>query len=544
MNNPILPGFNGDPSILRVGEDYYIATSSFEWFPGVPIYHSRDLEHWRLLDNPLKTAEYLDLRGVRSSLGVWAPNLSYDPEIKRFYLLYSNVHSKNNWFFDVDNFLIWTDDIQSGKWSKPTYINSSGFDASLFHDDDGRKWILNKDRDYRPSKIDQRAIIIQEYDIEHQTLLGEPVSISCGATERRFVEGPNLYKRNGYYYLLTAEGGTGYGHCVAVLRSQNVTGPYEPSPYNPLVTSQPKAFVGSEADSFLMLHQYNPDAELQKAGHGSIVETQNGDWYIAYLCARPLLPQLRCILGRETGLQEIVWSEDHWPRLADGGVLAQKTVPTPNLKSHPFPKEDVRCQFTGETLPNSFYSTRNPIIEDWAVLDTEKQALRIRGRESLTSTYDSSLIARKLTGFHTQTTIKMAFEPRSFHHLAGLTCFYDNSYHYSAYKTCNDAGDPVLQVSSYIGDNFIIYDEEVPVSQENPVWFRALMDGENLQFQYSLDGEAFHDLGSVLNVSYLSDEAGFYGRFTGIYMGMFAQDSDRKAQWAVFDWFEYILRED
>ena len=132
IQNPILRGFNPDPSIIRVGDDYYIAVSSFEWFPGVPIYHSRDLMHWQLIGHALKTKEYLDLTGEEPSKGVWAPALSYNESEKRFYLIYSNVHCQNPWFFDVDNYLIWTDDIKKGEWSKPVYLNSSGFDPSLF----------------------------------------------------------------------------------------------------------------------------------------------------------------------------------------------------------------------------------------------------------------------------------------------------------------------------------------------------------------------------------------------------------------------------
>jgi len=539
ITNPILPGFNGDPSIVRVGDDYYIATSSFEWFPGVPIYHSRDLAHWRLLDNPLNTPEYLNLCGERASFGVWAPALSYDAVKKRFYLLYSNVHSKNEWFFDVDNFIIWTDDIQSCVWSKPVYINSSGFDASLFHDDDGRKWIMNKDRDYRPKNIDNRGIIIQEYDMDGHRLVGDPVEISRGATSRCFVEGPHIYKRHGYYYLITAEGGTGYGHCVAVSRSRSITGPYEASPYNPLVTSQPEPFCGSETESFLMEHQYNPKADLQKAGHGSLVETQNGEWYVAHLCGRPLMPRLRCILGRETALQKITWTQDEWPRMADGSNLAKLEVPSPALPSQPFPEENPRCTFDGPALPKYFYSARNPITEDWAAIDPQRHVLRLRGRESLTSYYYPSIIARKVTAFHTQTTVKLLFKPRSFHHLAGVTCFYDANYHYCAYKSCNDNGDPVLKVASYIANELTICDTEVAVPLDAPVWLRALTDDDKLRFQYSLNGEEFTGLGPALDLTYLSDEAGPYGKFTGTYMGMFAQDSDRKAVWAEFGWFEY-----
>ena len=165
IQNPIIPGFAGDPSVVRAGDDYYIATSSFEWFPGVPIYHSRDLKNWKLADYALKTRKLLDLTGVKPSAGVWAPCLSFCEEEGLFYLLYSIVHSKNNWYFDVENYLVTSRSIH-GPWSDPVYICSSGFDYSLFHDTDGRKWIVGKDRDFRPDRIDRRPIILQEYDPE------------------------------------------------------------------------------------------------------------------------------------------------------------------------------------------------------------------------------------------------------------------------------------------------------------------------------------------------------------------------------------------
>ena len=140
IHNPILPGFHPDPSIIRVEDDFYLVTSTFEWFPGIPLYHSKDLKHWQLVDHLLKTPKQADLLGVEQSRGVWAPGLSYDEQEGRFYLTYSVVHSRNNWLFDVDNYLMWTDDIR-GEWSDPVYVNSSGFDPFIFHDDDGSKWI-------------------------------------------------------------------------------------------------------------------------------------------------------------------------------------------------------------------------------------------------------------------------------------------------------------------------------------------------------------------------------------------------------------------
>lgn len=541
--NPIIPGFNPDPSIIRVENEYFIAVSSFEWFPGVPIYHSFDMVNWELLDHPLNTVEKLDLRGEMPSCGVWAPSLSYDNKQKRFYLLYSNVRSHNPYYFDVENFLIWTDDIHQGNWSNPLYINSSGFDASLFHDEDGCKWIVNKDRDFRPDNMDKRNIIIQELDIDKGLLIGKPVAISHGVTERRFVEAPLICKRNDYYYLIMAEGGTGYGHCVTIARSQTITGPYEASPYNPLLTSQPENFTASEREPFIMYHRYNPQADLQKSGHGSLVETNTGEWYMAHLCARPLMPSKRCVLGRETALQKVIWTDDDWLRMTDGDNVAKGQVAAPTLPEHPFAIPPERCEFKDSaTLPNYFYTPRVPATEDWVSL--KEDGLHIRGRESLTSCFEPSLIARKLTAFSTQTTAKMHYQPSSYHHVAGLTAFYDANTYYTVMKTCDDEGKVYLSIASFIEKKMTLFPERIWVNKNAPVWLRIQTHNADIQFLYSLDGETYHSLGKQLDLTLLSDEAGMGGKFTGAFVGMFAQDTDRKAEWVAFEWFEYRTMDD
>lgn len=537
IQNPILPGFNPDPSIIRVGEDYYLATSSFEWFPGVPLYHSRDLCHWELVDHLLKTKEQVDLTGLRQSRGVWAPALSYCEADRRFYLMYSNVHNQNRWMFDVDNYVIWAEDIH-GPWSKPAYLNSSGFDPSLFHDDDGRKWVINKDRDFRPANIDNRGIVLQELDTKTMSLTGKPVLISRGATERRFVEGAHLFKHNGWYYLITAEGGTGYGHCAALSRSRAITGPYEPSPYNPLVTSTAEDFTGSETEPFMMPERFNPKAQLQKAGHASLVCTQTDEWYLAHLCARPVMPHKRCVLGRETALQKMKWTQDGWLVKEDGSPIAMGYTPAPALTQHPTPPEKPVDDFDDERLNLAFCTPRNEITSEWADLQTHKGYLRLRGRESLTSNYYVSLLARRLTAFHTRSTAKLEFTPEHYHHLAGIACYYDSDFHHCAYKTYDEVnGREILSVYSFIDGQMQFADIAVEVPKAQPVWLRAETYAAVLRFYYSLDGQAFEPLGPELDLSLLSDESG--GKFTGTFVGMFAQDTHTKSKWAEFDSFAY-----
>src|SRR6478672_113048 len=285
IRNPILPGFNPDPSILLVGEDYYIATSTFEWFPGVQIHHSRDLETWRLLTRSLRRASQLNMLGDPDSCGIWAPCLSHDGE--RFYLIYTDVKrygrtsvggASGASLRDFHNYLVTAKTIE-GDWSDPVYINGSGFDPSLFHDDDGRKWFVNMLWDHRPGNNRFAGIVLQEYLVKERRLTGERKNIFPG-TALGYTEAPHLYKRNGWYYLLTAEGGTSWSHAVTMARSRNLIGPYELHP-----------------DTYIMSARQRPDVELQRAGHASLVETQNGETYLSYLVGRPLRNRGRCTLG-------------------------------------------------------------------------------------------------------------------------------------------------------------------------------------------------------------------------------------------------------
>lgn len=295
VKNPILRGFNPDPNILRVDDTYYIAVSSFEWLPGVRIYQSNDLVNWEHETDII--TNQVDLRGNPQNGSIWAPQISYSEGL--FYLIYTDVKSTKRPFKDCHNYLITAPNI-NGPWSSPVYLNSSGFDPSLFHDKDGRKWLLNEIWDYRMITGNKSAgIVMQEYDAKNQALIGSVYKLFDG-TELAKTEAPHLYQYGGYYYLITAEGGTGKGHSVTVCRSKAITGPYELDPEYPMLTASDK-----------------PESSLQCSGHGSIVQTPLGNWYMVYLCTRPLQNKA-AILGRETAIEEVYWTEDGWLRLSSG----------------------------------------------------------------------------------------------------------------------------------------------------------------------------------------------------------------------------------
>jgi xylan 1,4-beta-xylosidase len=520
IKNPILPGFNPDPSILRVGDDYYIATSTFEWFPGVQIHHSRDLKNWRLITRPLNRISQLDMEGNISSGGVWAPCLSYDNGT--YYLVYTDAKTFDTVYKDTPNYLVTTNDI-TGEWSEPIYLNSSGFDPSLFHDDDGRKWLVNMTWDHRKGKNRFGGILLQEYSPEKRCLVGPVYNIFKG-TELGVTEGPHLYKRDGYYYLMTAEGGTGLNHAVTVARSKSITGPYEVDPQNPILTSKD-----------------DPSLELQKAGHASIVETQNGEWYMVHLCSRPLPKQRRCVLGRETAIQKVIWTEDNWLRLEDGGNKPFVFVKAPDLPECPWEVMPERDDFDTDKLNINYQSLRIPLGEDMMSLTERPGYLRLKGRESLSSRHRQALIARRQQAFCYTASTCLEFDPESYKQMAGLVCFYDVQNFYYLRITHNEEIGKCLGIVVCDDNRF---DEpvepEVNIEGWEKCWLRAVVKYDELQFYYSGDGEDWTSIGPVLDYSILSDEYGREGRFTGAFVGLCCQDLNGTRKAADFDYFEYI----
>lgn len=523
INNPILKGFNPDPSILRVGDDYYIATSTFEWFPGVQIHHSKDLINWKLIARPLNRLSQIDMHGASASEGVWAPCLTYDKGI--FYLIYTNVKL---WTYgsarDLHNYLVTTSDI-TGDWSEPIYLNSSGFDPSLFHDEDGRKWLVNQLWDHRKGKNQFAGIVLQEYSMEEKRLVG-PIKNIFKGTELGLVEGPHLYQRNGYYYLLTAEGGTRFKHAVTFARSKNIDGPYELHPENPILTSW-----------------QDPTLTLQRAGHGSLVETQSGEWYMAHLCGRPIPSRGRCILGRETALQKFVWREDDWIYLEAGGNKPQDQVPAPDLEEVVWEEEQVRDDFDSNKLNIHFQTLRIPLSEEFLNLKERPGYLRLRGSESLGSRFHQSLVARRQQAFRYSASTVIEFHPELFQQMAGLVTLYDTNNFYYLHITLEEEKGKVLNIlkrDAGVFDEPLL--ERVSIEGWDRCYLKVEVDYHILQFFYSKDGKEWWKIGPVMDASILSDEYTEPNRFTGAFVGLCCQDLSGQKIAADFDYFEYIER--
>ncbi len=550
IQNPVLSGFHPDPSIVRRGDDYYIATSTFEWFPGIAVHHSRDLKNWRLLTHILTDEAALDLRRLPSAKGIWAPCLSWCEADGLFYAVYSLMHSMNARFFDVDNFLVSSPEI-TGPWSVPSYLNSVGFDPSLFHDSDGKKYVVSLEWEFRDGYKKPGVIVLQEWDCGSRSVIGYARRIWTGGTDRGCVEAPHLYKRNGKYYLMCAEGGTGYGHSVTMGRAEAVFGPYEKDPANPILTSTPD-FKGRDNDDFLKPDRYNPGSALQKSGHGSLVETRDGQWYLAHLCSRPFVPELRCALGRETALQKMYWTDDNWLRLEGGGNLAKVEVPEPGLREYTVPDFPAREDFDGQWNPH-LVSPRTD-WKAWAKTASRPGFLRMRGQQSLCSLDRVSLIARRLTSLDAAFACAVEFEPDTFQHSAGLALYYDNmNWVYLRIYTSDSLGGKTLALMRVEnGEKTELSETRVRLGAGKRVFMKCRIRGRSTQFYYSLDegeagvsglscigGEGWSAIGPVWDTSLFSDEYCKFGEFTGTFAGICCTDTNTHTKYADFDWFEY-----
>lgn len=527
IENPILRGFNPDPSICRVGDDYYIATSTFEWYPGVQIHHSRDLVNWRLVTRPLARESLLDMRGVPDSCGVWAPCLTHADG--QFWLVYTRVNRFDGNFKDTHNYLTVCDRID-GDWSEPIYLHSAGFDPSLFHDDDGRKWYLSMIWDHRPDRSFFGGIFLQEYSVAQQKLIGRGNNIFPGS-ETGLTEGPHLYRHDGYYYLLTAEGGTGYDHAMTLARSTSITGPFEVDPQRHFITAQNR-----------------PESPLQRCGHGDWVETPAGDIFAVHLCSRPLSPELRrSPMGRETALQRLQWSSTGWLRNVAGSSAPSTSIVAPSsLAPCPWPEVPARRMFDAGALPAEFQWLRTPDPEFLFSTDARPGYLRLYGRESLGSLFYSSLVARRQQALSFEASTELEFAPAHFQQQAGLVCYYNGHKFHYLYLSHDETNGRHLAIMSCPGDQslatqFPLQLEPVRVPAEGPISLRANVARDTLQFYWSQNGEDWQAVGEPLDYSLLCDEVGKGdgANFTGAFVGMCAQDVAGTGLSADFRYFEY-----
>lgn len=515
IKNPVLTGFHPDPSIICVNDTFYIANSTFEYFPGIAISKSKDLANWEPVKPPLDNLNMLNMIGNPKSGGIWAPCLSYSDGY--YYLVFTDV---KNWAFgpfkDTPNFIIKSKSIE-GPWSDPIFINCSGFDPSLFHDDDGKKYIVNMEWDYRKQGKEQfSGILLTEIDPDTLKPIKDPVKIFKGS-ELGLVEGPHIYKRNGYYYLITAEGGTSYEHAVTVARSKNIYGPYEIHPNVHLVTSR-----------------FNKDIYIKKAGHGSICKGMDDRWWIAFLCGRPIDKNGRCPLGRETSIAEIIWIDD-WPYLKGGEINPPLEFEGYGDKKE---KKIFEYRFNDESFKLDFMSLRKPA--EYEILDNG--ALRLFGRQSLMSNHNQNMLLRRQTDFRFEAETCLEFNFNHFQQMAGIIYRYDELNQYMLRVAYDEnIGQKCLRILCLKNGQFSMKpDFEIPVG-DGKLYLKLNVKDILGRFSYAKEDKKWVDIPYDLDVTVLSDEYAVPMGFTGAFIGLSCIDMKDYSAYADFYYFKYMV---
>jgi len=529
FRNPILPGFYPDPSICRAGDDYYLVTSSFEYYPGVPIFQSKDLVHWRQLGHVLDRPSQLDLSDTPCSKGIYAATIRYRDGV--FYMVTTFVESAEG---ARRNFYVTAED-PAGPWSDPIWIEDApGIDSSFFFDDDGRAYVMANRRPPGGQRHPKHMEIwLQEIELATGRLIGERFSLWDGALKVAHAqEAPHLYKANGYYYLLIAEGGTGHTHAVTVARSERVSGPYEGCKSNPILTHR----------------HLGRSAGITNVGHADLVETQNGEWWLVCLGSRPYGGPYRN-LGRETFLAPVGW-EDGWPVVNPGIGLIERESVCPSLPEHRWPSLPACDSFEAAALDYRWNFIRTPSGETWNL--TERPGfLRLRTMPATLAEPDSpSFVGRRQQHMHYAARAAMEFVPRQDGEAAGLVLLQSGDYHYR-FELAMDGGSRVLRLVERRGGverTIAVHPAEMEAdasaasaaeASARRIYMLVEARGQAYRFGYGYAPEAWTILAEGVDGTLLSTDVA--GGFVGAYIGMYATGSGRSSgNYADFDWFEYV----
>lgn len=485
--NPVRTGFFPDPSICRVGEDYYMVNSSFIFFPCIPISHSRDLIHWEIIGHAITNPDWAYLDELEGGRGYWAPDISFYEG--RFYI--TATYRLNDVPPTYRRQMVVSSDKPQGPYSKPVFIDEDGIDPSIFNDDDGKRYMLLN-----------RGARIFELDNTGTKKISEARLLFYG-DHKRAPEGPHLYKKDGYYYLLEAEGGTGPGHRVTVSRSKELFGNYEPCPYNPI------------------MRQEDPDAAIQRCGHGDLVETQDGRWYMVYLCGRAIGDGYS-ILGRETALDPVTWTADGWPIVNNlKGPSAMQVKPFEDCAS----ENGTGISECGLPLE---YMTPRPFKKGEVMYDEENGIFFIKGSSApLSSVNSRNIVLRRQTDFSFSYEVTLSVPEMSEGQSAGITGYYDENT-YLEFGITSKGGRLYLYSNEHVGeeDRYELGKEAVSPDAKS-IRLKMATDYLERKLSYCIDGKDGEDdektFMTLSNVYYLCDEGLRKGkRFTGALVGMYA----------------------
>lgn len=494
--NPIISGFYPDPSICRVNEDYYLVNSSFEYLPGVPIFHSKDLINWKQIGHCITRPCQIDIKGSKCSGGIFAPTIRYNQGI--FYMITTNI-MKGNFILRTDN--------PEGEWSEPIWIDKFGIDPSLYWEND-KVYVQLATRDDIGCGISQFEINIETGEILSECKV---ITRGCGG---RDVEAPHMYKVSDYYYLMLAEGGTREGHMVTIMRSKNIWGPFEACPHNPIVSNR----------------DYSSQ-EIQAVGHGDLIQDHKGNWWMVALGHRAV--KHKHVLGRETLILPVKWGENGWPIVHKG--YAESVIDAEVLPQYNFPLEPVKDDFDSEKLGYEWNSMREFITQKYSLSD-KKGFLCLKGdSSSLNELEASAFIARRQQHFECRFLTKIDFTPETEKEEAGLAIYMDNEHHMELVIT-KRGNKRVVLVRKNVAD--IKVETVVESIEENDIYFEIKADKANYSFSYGYEQNNMKVL-DVTVTKHLATEVA-NSAFTGVYCGMYASGNgtDMRTK-AYFDFFIY-----
>lgn len=499
FRNPILPGFQPDPSIIRVGQDYYVVNSSFGWFPGIPIFHSRDLVNWRQIGNAITSAADFKLSAVGINRGIFAPTIRWHKGL--FYIITTCIECG-------DNFIITARD-PKGPWSKPVWLKEvTGIDPDLFFDDDGRVWITNNDAPDGPAQYDgHRALWIQEYDLAQGKVIGpRRVVVDRGVKPEEkpiWSEGPHIYKKDGYYYLTAAEGGTSDDHRQTIYRSTSVTGPYIPGPHNPILTQR-------NLDPARPLPVY-------ATGHADFVQLAENDYWAVFLATRPYERNLTN-LGRETFLLPVTW-KDGWPHMLPSGTAVPLKLKRPKLAVGKGGTDWSKWyeNFDGHVLGPQWLS-RKPVAADWLTLKQKPGSILLRGD-------GTQFIGQRQRHRKAEISTELAYAGLSSDHRAGLAAIADEG-HQLFFGIENGKSGPTLMVGS-LGlkgapkSETRLFQRPMKMLQNQNIRLRMTINGGSAEFAFAQGKGAWETILSNADARILATE--YDGLlFTGTVLGLYA----------------------
>lgn len=504
--NPVISGFHPDPSICRVGEDFYLVTSSFEYFPGVPIFHSKDLVNWKQIGHCLTRSSQIPLHNSKSSMGIFAPTIRYHNGM--FFMITTNLTIGKN-------FLVYSQKPE-GPWSDPIYLDWGGIDPSLLFDDDGTVYLTGTQDIFSSEKV---GIYQAEVNVETGEILSERQLIWEG-TGGAFPEGPHLYKINGMYYLIIAEGGTDYGHMVTVARSDYPYGPFESYPNNPILTHR------------------SSKSPIQATGHADLIQYIDGSWWAVFLGIRPApipFSGKHHHLGRETFLAPIDWKEDGFPII---GAQVEIDMDSRTLRIDKSDQWRSKDDFNNGSLENSWNFLRNPIEGSWSLTD-RKGFLALYGSHISLNDLDSpTFVGRRQQHFDCEVSTLLEFFPTQEGEEAGLTIYMNERFHYEIALGIHEGIKKVF-VRRRIGTLWKVECEHAYKNESGKIVFTVHADAKNYTFKYSEPNKQETVLGTG-ECSLLSTEV--TGGYTGVYFGLYATGNGKKASTpAYFDWFEYTV---